>query len=112
MKRKLPEKRETTHYGLFCTITPERYIGCTIQEMQTRWTEHFDRMYCLDTKIAKAMRKHGAANWEVRILHKGEMTKEESRQMERKFQKEYQAFDPVIGLNMRRGGGTAALRKE
>jgi group I intron endonuclease len=81
----------------------KRYIGLTVKTLKKRKVEHKHHSKRSNTKVYKAIRKHGWENvaWSVLAECSGE---KEMKDKEKQFIKEFKTLESEYGYNLREGG--------
>ena len=101
-------------YKITNLINGKVYIGQTVKSLQRRFNRHInDALHGLDTHFAKAIRKYGKDNFEIKLLDDSAQTQEELNQLENYYIHKYNTLEN--GYNetdslARSGGNTYAGR--
>ena len=92
-------------YKITNQINGKIYIGKTIDILDNRWRSH--QRYAMNvqnqTRLARAMRKHGLENFTIEQIDQSE-DHDQLLNLEKKYIAESNSMDPKVGYNMTEGG--------
>ncbi len=90
-------------YVLVNNVNTKMYVGCTERSLKERLCKHLSASKKCNYAISRAIRKHGASNFQIRMIEEY-ATREEMKQGEIEWIAYFNTYGTIYGYNSSKGG--------